>query len=418
MPAASPEPPYTPAAYWPSTSIQTPEPSPTSTATQTSPATSVLKRELEYRYTIDLPDNWSQEGEGRYSSASTSARLTISSQFLPTGYTGDQFTQLVQDDLHRDWWPDASMFKITSVAQEDVDGQLTARIRYRVQESPDFCALDVEELVIVSQVLQRNPHGFRVKAWMCEHDVPNHEPTRKTILSSFRITTVPAAYYTQFMSVNGVPIKARGTVDPAALQAGAEIVAVMLSGRQDIAPCMTRRRAELAIVPKDQTLTSLPEYHFLKGTRDFTGRSRDTFEIRGVGGVPSQPVSSAAEEQLLGTLEPQHPYYPFRGLVTVHEFAHGIQNLCFTQQDREQWNKFYEEAVQAALYPGSHMMTDVNEYFAVMTTWYFEVTDELGADSVRDDLKLRFPKVYQALDEIYGGAILPEKYRSRQRRQQ
>ena len=64
--------------------------------------------------------------------------------------------------------------------------------------------------------------------------------------------------------------------------------------------------------------------------------------------------------------------------MAVHECAHGIQNLCFTQADHERWSKFYEEAIQRELYPGSHLMADVNEYFAVMTTWYFEVTDELG----------------------------------------
>ena len=247
---------------------------------------------------------------------------------------------------------------------------------------------------------------------MCEHDVKNHGHMREQILENFQISTKSAEYYKQFMSVNGVTIKADETVDSAAVEAGAEIVGVMLSGRPDIARCMARRRGDLAIVPRDQTLTSLPEYQHLEGTTDHTGRRRDNFDIRGVGGVPGQPVSSAAEEQLLGNLEPHHPYYPFRGLVAVHEFAHGIQNLCFTQADREQWNKFYEEAVQAELYPGSHMMADVNEYFAVMTTWYFEVTDELGEISDRDELKEQFPKVFRALNEFYAGATVPEKYRT------
>ena len=64
----------------------------------------------------------------------------------------------------------------------------------------------------------------------------------------------------------------------------------------------------------------------------------------------------------------------------MHEFAHGIQNLCFTRANHEQWDRFcsLQEAVQAKLYPGTHMMTEVNEYFAVKTTRYFEVTGELG----------------------------------------
>ena len=97
----------------------------------------------------------------------------------------------------------------------------------------------------------------------------------------------------------------------------------------------------------------------------------------------------------------------------MHELAHGIQNLCFTAEDHEEWNGFYGEAVRADLYPGTHMMYDANEFFAVFSTAYFEVTDELGHGSDRDTLKKQFPEVFLALDEIYGGATLPEEYRAR-----
>ena len=369
-------------------------------------------RELEYNYTIELPDGWSQDGEDRYSSASSSGRLAISSQLLPAGYTVDQFSQFVRDDLQKDWWPNASLFEITSVEEGPADNQPAMSILYRVQESPEYCVLDVEEIVVVFQILPGYPHGFRIRASMCERDVANHGETRESILDSFQVTTGPAEYYAQFIVANGVTVKAAGSVDRAAVEAAADIVAALLSGREDLPRCMARSKGDLAIIPRDQPATSLPEFAYLAGTSDFTGRRRDTFEIRGLGGVRGQPVSSAAEEQLLGNLGPEHPYYPFRGLVAVHEFAHGIQSLCFTQEDHEQWNGFYEEAVQEDLYPGSHMMTDVNEYFAVFSTGYFEVTDELGQDTTREDLGDRFPMVFQALAEIYGGSILPEQFRT------
>ena len=395
----------------------TPEPiaalpsTPTPTQASGEQDTTVLQREMEYTYTIELPDNWNQEGEGRYSSDSPWAWLTISSQILPDGNTVDQFSQFVQDDLQKDWWPNASLFEITSIEEDLTDNQPTRRIRYRVQESPEYCIVDVEELVVVAQILPGNPHGFRVKAWMCEDDTANYGQVREGILESIRLLTKPAGYYRQFISVNGVTVKAGETVDPAAVEAGAEIVAAMLSGRQDIVQCMSRRGGDLAIIPRDQVNTDLPEFAHLSGTMDFTGRRRDTFEIRGLGGVAGQPVSSAAEEQLLGNWESQHPWYPYRGLMATHEYAHAVQNLCFAQEDHEQWNKFYEEALDANLYPDSHMMADVNEFFAVFSTGYFEVTWELGDDTTREDLKDRFPMIFQALDEIYIGAILPEIYR-------
>ena len=372
---------------------------------------------MEYVYTIELPDGWSQTGAGLYSLASPWAMLKIQSQLLPVGFTAAEFFHLIQFDLRRDWWPTASLFDIDTVWDGTKNEQLARRISYRVQESREFCVLNVEELLLVAQVLPGHPHGFRVMLWTCERDVVVHGEQIEGILDSFRITTRPATYYKKFKSARGVIVKAAGEVDSGAVEAGTEIVAAMLSGREDIARCMVRQRAELAIIPKDQPVTSLPEFAYLQGTRDFTGRSRDSFDIRGLGAVPGQPVSSAGEEQLLGIFGPHHPFFPFKGLVIVHEFAHGIQNLCFTPEDHEKWNGLYAEALATGLYPGTHMMADVHEFFAVLSTGYFEVTDELGHGSNRESLRTRFPAIYSALDEIYGGASLPESFRTRLQRQ-
>ena len=374
-------------------------------------------RELEYDYTIELPDGWQQDNEDRFSIASPWAHLEITSRRLPLGFDVDQLSQLVQGDLRKDWWPNASLFEITSVEEGLTDNQPTIRVRYRIQESPQYCVVNVEELVVVSQILAGYPHGFRVRAWMCEQEVANYGKARQSILDSFHVATVPAEYYTQFLPVKGLMVKAHESVEPAALQAGAEIVAAMLSGREDIALCMPLQGADLAIIPKDKTNTDLPEFTHLVGTKDFTGRRRDTFEIRGLGGVIGQPVSSAGEEQLLENWGPQHPWFPYRGWVALHEFAHAIQNLCFAEEDHEEWNKFYEDALEANLYPGSHMMADTHEFFAEFSQGYFEVTDNLGKNLNRSELWDRFPEIFQFLDEIYGGATLPEEYRTWTERQ-
>ena len=416
--AEPPEPTATATPLPTATSAPTPTPPPTAAPTMTpapTPAsgeqdTTVLKREMEYTYTIELPDNWRQEGEGRYSSASTSAQFTISTQLLPNGYTVDQFSQFVQDDLQEEWWPSASLFEVTAIEEVEADNQPARRIRYRVQEAPQYCVVDVEELVLVSQILAGYPQGFRLRAWMCEHDVASHGQTRGAILDSFQVSTRPAKYYTQFIPVKGVTVRAQERVDPAALLAGAEIVDAMLSGREDIPRCMAQKGGDLVIIPRDQVNTDLPGFADLKGTKDFTGRSRDTFELRGLGGTVSRPTT-AGEEQLLGNWDPHHPWYPYLGFMVTHEYAHAIQNICFTQDDHEQWDSFYEEALDAGLYPGTHMMHNVMEFFAVFSTAYFEVTWEVGDDPSRDVLRERFPEIVQALSEIYGGATLPEKYR-------
>ena len=114
-------------------------------------------------------------------------------------------------------------------------------------------------------------------------------------------------------------VRAHESVDPAALQAGAEIVDAMLSGREDIPGCMAQKEGDLAIIPKDQVNTDLPEFADLKGTKDFTGRSRDTFELRGLGGTGSRPTT-AGEEQLLGNWDSHHPWYPYLGFMVRESF--------------------------------------------------------------------------------------------------
>ena len=177
---------------------------------------------------------------------------------------------------------------------------------------------------------------------------------------------------------------------------------------------MAQNGGDLAIIPRSESVVTLPEYRYLKGTKDFTGRPRDGFYLRGLGGVKGQPVSSAGEEQLLGNRDLEHPYYPYRGLVAVHEFAHGIQNLCFTSEDWTEWTGFYNAAREANVFPGSHMMHDLMEFFAVLTTVYFEVTSELGQSLNRESIISIVPQgkdMLAALEEIYGGAVLPEEFR-------
>ena len=395
-------------AYFGRTPVFTPTPEPFT----------VLKRETEYSYSIELPDNWTKKAQGRYSSESPWAQLTISSHRLPEGTTVERFTEILLEGLGQDWWFTPSLFEITSVDDALVGDQPAKRIRYRVQEAPQYCVMDGQDIVVVADDLAGFPQGFRVKTWMCEHDAASYAPARESILESFQVTTRPAEYYTQYVPVKGIMVKAHESVDPAALRAGAEIVYGLLSGRKDIAECMPFEGADLAIIPRDQVSTDLPEFAHLAGTRDFTGRRRDTFEIRGLGGVRGNPVSAAGEEQLLGNWGPEHPWYPFRGWVAAHEYAHAVQNLCFTPGDHELWNDLYGQAQEANLYPGFHLMANEMEFFAVMSTVYFEVSNELGDVLTREDLAQRFPEIFEALERIYMGTILPEKYRTWTERQQ
>ena len=214
-------------------------------------------------------------------------------------------------------------------------------------------------------------------------------------------TSTPAAeketkvYYTQFKEVKGIYVKASGEVNPAALDAAAKIIEIMLQGRADIATTLSVKKAELAIIPKDKYATTLPEFMYLAGKKDANGNPYDSFNIRGLGAVPGQPVTATSEENLL-----KLPGDPFRREdITFHEFGHAIMNLTFTQQDNTRWTQIYQTAKSGNVFPRAFALTNKDECFAELTQSYFGVNNEIGkADAIREKL----PDAFTFLQEIYG----------------
>ena len=149
------------------------------------------KREVEYDYIIELPDDWIQKGENRYSSPSPRVSIIITSHRF--GGDIDQYIQQVQDNLKEDWedwWFTTSLFETTSVDREITDEQTTIRMRYRVQEA-EYCVLDVVDVVLVSQIVPGDPQVFRIRAWMCERNVASRGQMRDDVLNSFEVITRP-----------------------------------------------------------------------------------------------------------------------------------------------------------------------------------------------------------------------------------
>ncbi len=354
----------------------------------------------DVEYAISLSDDWRRTLSHEYQRSEPWAILRVRPAGLP-GHTLKQQAESVRDGLERELrerWPAYSLFELTSFREVRGGEQDAYEITYRIQEAPRYCVVAVSERIAAGTIWYGLTRGVRAINWMCEADVPRHGGSTQTLLDSLRVTGKPDDYYTRSVISNGVLIKATGKVRPEALEAAAAIVNWMLgSARGDIATCMSDVEAGLAIIPKDEFVTSLPEFAWLSGQADFTGRTYDSFELRGLGAVRGQPVSATSEELLLGFGAPRNLN------VTVHEFAHAIQNLCFTPEDHRTWSGFYTQAIQANFNPGSHAMHDVGEFFAVFSSSYFGVTDELG-DRMGSRAMIRdhFPKIFESLSEIYG----------------
>lgn len=359
----------------------------------------------ELRYSITFNEGWVQDPNTqthRYSRTNPWSFLWVKPSGSGRDGTLKQHAESVRDRLEQEvWeqWPSYSLFELTSFGEIQVGGQDLYEITYRMQVSPEYCVVAAVERIASYEAWYGALRAVRLINQMCERDADRHSGPRKALLDSFRVSAKPPDYYKQPLMSDGVLIKAAGKVDPAALSAAADIAAWMLDGRQDIGECMVNVGAAIAIIPKDEFVTTLPEFAHLKGRSDFTGRTYDSFEIRGLGAVRGLPVSATSEENLLklpGDLDHWHD-------VTVHEFAHAIQNLCFTQDDHEKWLGFYAEALEANLYPGQHAMANVEEFFAVFSSSYFGATPELGdPNTSRSMIKTDFPEIFESLKEIYG----------------
>ncbi len=354
----------------------------------------------EIGYVISFEEGWSRWARHRYERREPWAVLSA----RPAGAIGRtlaQYAAAVRDGLEQEVaseWPSYSLFEFTSMEEITVGEQVFYELRYRRQEVPQDCVIDAVERIAVTEGWHGLNAGVRIVGWLCEGDVAAHGAARRATLDTLQVAPVPSDYYTQALLVDGVLIKATAQVDPAALTAAGEVIRWMLgTAREDIVACLADVGAALAIIPEDEFVTTLPEFAWLAGRADFTGRTYESMAIRGLGAVAGQPVSATSEESLIGDQSQLNLN------ITVHEFAHGIQNLCLTAEDDEEWARFYEAALKANVYPGTHMMHDVFEFFAVLSSAYFGVTDEVGPRATsRELIRNDFPDVFASLEDIYG----------------
>ena len=395
----------TPAPAPPSTPAPTPTPMPTVTPIAT-PAHGyqVATRNQEYAYSIDVPEGWTLErGEYRHTEEEQ-GRLAIIVEDLADGTGLERFAQSARDGLREDWGPDASRFEITSFERTKVGGTDAYSIAYRVRESPGSCLLDAVETIIVASSIPDYSQGFRARYSFCGwQEIVGFREVRTRTLDSFRVAARPSDYYTQFVFVHGVTVKASSQVAPEALIDAAEFIARMMLGlRNDIRACLTREGAEMAVFPKDGFVVELPEFAHIKGEEILhLDIPADEFQ-GGLGAVRGYPVSAVPEWSLL-----QDRAGLFTGVLAMHEFAHAVMNLCLPQEDLAEVAKLYDEALQADVLPDeSYAMLDEREFFAETSLAYLNAPiHDWGLDGsqpIQDALRTTLPQTFAFMERVYG----------------
>ena len=108
------------------------------------------------------------------------------------------------------------------------------------------------------------------------------------------------------------------------------------------------------------------------------GNPYDSFTVRGSGGIPQQPTTVTSEENLLPLVEDRTRFWAED--ITVHEWAHAIENLGFDDETRTKWQDLFDRARAAGLWPGTFAMAvdGGREFFAELPQSFFGVNNEIG----------------------------------------
>ncbi len=210
-------------------------------------------------------------------------------------------------------------------------------------------------------------------------------------------------FFSKVLDFHGIPIKAHKVVTDEALYAAYDRLAEQLKNLPMVTSNLASAGAELHIIGRDQVTTDLPEWREDKGKKleEYNGLTRDE-RTRGMGGL----LTSCGEENLL-KLEKDR----YRGRdICIHEFAHNILS-CGVQREvrtlfRDQWKRSLEKGLWQKSYAGSN----VDEFFAEMSMWYFGTHGDMNMTGVkpengREGLQKYDPEAYALMHRFYSGEI-------------
>ena len=214
-------------------------------------------------------------------------------------------------------------------------------------------------------------------------------------------------FFSKRLDFHGIPIKAHQVVSDAALYAAYDRLSLMFSNLLPKQPMVLSnligRGAALHIIGKDQVTTDLPEWRHDKGKKldEYNGLTRDQ-RTRGMGGL----LTSCGEENLLMLTNDR-----YRGRdICLHEFAHNVLNNGCPREVKARFAAQRTNSLARGLWQKSYAGSNVDEFFAELTMWYFGTHGDLRMSGPkpgngREGLKKYDPEAFALMDDFYSGRI-------------
>ena len=223
------------------------------------------------------------------------------------------------------------------------------------------------------------------------------------------VTTPPDSlhldpFYTKYVDVNGLPLISSWRVpDSAFVAAHRTLYAMTCMLDSQILDTMIKSNARVAIMARYEGTTDLPEHHYLVNDTSLNWDLR----ARGLGGTVDEPLTSCAEENVLGY---QIDKYHAEDIL-VHEFSHAIHCIGIIQvypDFNKRLQKLYDKAMKSGIIEGTYRTSTIEEYWAEAVQDWFNVNAEMPHPdgkhnwcNTREELKQLDPDLYALLREFF-----------------
>jgi len=209
-------------------------------------------------------------------------------------------------------------------------------------------------------------------------------------------------FYQKYVNAGGVPVISSEKVEDQALMVAKEIVERMLEFRPDVRQAMVNGGAYVGIMARTEVTTDIPEHAYLANDPNTDWDQR----ARGLGGTPGNPITTAAEENLLCLAEDRY----LGENILVHEFAHGIHLIGINAVEpsfNDQLQALYEDALAQGLWEDTYAATNRVEYWAEGVQSWFDTNQRPqtgihnGIDT-REELKAYDPPLADLIADHFG----------------
>lgn len=222
-------------------------------------------------------------------------------------------------------------------------------------------------------------------------------------------------YYTRFQrSETGILIRSGEAASQQARDTACAMVDTLLAKLGEEARVMDNYGVTLTVYGPDEDAFDVPEHRL--------GYKVAPYAVAGYGACEGNPAASIAETNVLRVLEGPHRTKYRNESILAHEFAHGIHliGLRFARGG-ERYRRFadlYAHSKARGLWPGTYAISNHEEFFATLTTIWFDVMEESpdgswevrGPVNTRAELRDYDPEAYAFMAEIYPETHLPEPW--------